>query len=170
MCAPHLANQKQPCQDSWATLASQRDSVGGGAEPERAAAEQPPVLRGGAMDSEAVPCRAAVGAGLQACQYGAGGQVELPGHRHPVAASCSRCVSARDHRHVQRLCSTWGTVVKVADGVNDRVSGRKNAAVQKAGAVYIKWPADPDYDEKESFSWLVLQENKWNKNVHYGWR
>ena len=64
----------------------------------------------------------------------------------------------------------WGTVIKVADGINDRVSDRKNAAVQKAGAVYIRWPADPDYNEKESFSWHVLLENKWNKNVIYGWR
>ena len=63
----------------------------------------------------------------------------------------------------------WGTVVKVADGVTDKTSDRASNVLEY-GAVRIKWPEDSEYGEKETYSWLLLRKNKWNKNVHYGWR
>ena len=32
------------------------------------------------------------------------------------------------------------------------------------------WDADPQFDEKAGEQWLVLLPQKWNKQVHYGWR
>ena len=34
----------------------------------------------------------------------------------------------------------------------------------------IKWPADPDREEKESFAWYILQDANWGKDGHMGWR
>ena len=34
----------------------------------------------------------------------------------------------------------------------------------------IKWPADPDRNEPESFTWSIFQEAMWNKDAHLGWR
>ena len=39
-----------------------------------------------------------------------------------------------------------------------------------AGMVLLKWPEDADRKEKETQSWKVLLPNKFNKQVHYGWR
>ena len=36
--------------------------------------------------------------------------------------------------------------------------------------VRLKWPADADYGEEESYSWRVLHPNKWNRDVPYAWR
>lgn len=39
-----------------------------------------------------------------------------------------------------------------------------------AGAVRIKWPADAEFDEEETFSWCILKPTNFNKDVHLGWR
>ena len=49
----------------------------------------------------------------------------------------------------------------------DKVSCTKLA---DAGAVRIKWPADPERKEKESFTWSILQNKSFNKDAHLGWR
>ena len=38
------------------------------------------------------------------------------------------------------------------------------------GAVCIKWPADADFDEPESFTWSLLTKENWNKEAVLGWR
>ena len=32
------------------------------------------------------------------------------------------------------------------------------------------WEADKDFDEQVGDSWLILLPNKFNRQVHYGWR
>lgn len=39
-----------------------------------------------------------------------------------------------------------------------------------AGALRIKWPADVEFDEEESFVWSMLHPKAFNKDVHLGWR
>lgn len=39
-----------------------------------------------------------------------------------------------------------------------------------AGALRIRWPADIEFDEDESFVWSVLHPKNFNKDVHLGWR
>jgi len=36
--------------------------------------------------------------------------------------------------------------------------------------VRVRWPADADRDEKESFTWTVLDLVDWTREVHQGWR
>ena len=38
------------------------------------------------------------------------------------------------------------------------------------GAVRIKWPADVEFDEDESFVWSLLKPDNFNENRHLGWR
>ena len=40
----------------------------------------------------------------------------------------------------------------------------------EAGAVRIKWPADPAREEKESFTWCILTEANWIEEAVLGWR
>ena len=63
----------------------------------------------------------------------------------------------------------WGEVVQVADGLSDKASERCRKLLP-AGAVLMKWPADPDRKEKESLSWVVLLPSKWNKDGQNAWR
>lgn len=61
-----------------------------------------------------------------------------------------------------------GTVVEVADG-SIRKSKRSKDALP-AGAVRIRWPADNDFDESETYQWSILNPSDWNQEVHLGWR
>ena len=51
-----------------------------------------------------------------------------------------------------------GTVVQVANGTTDKASPRCKKMLD-AGAVCIKWPADKDYDEGESYTWSILTKD-----------
>jgi len=62
-----------------------------------------------------------------------------------------------------------GEVVQATDGETDKMSARCKK-VLPAGALRIKWPADVDFDEDESFVWSMLQPKSFNKDVHLGWR
>ena len=70
-------------------------------------------------------------------------------------------------KQVYIWCS--GEVVEVADGKSTKKSARCKSPLPW-GAVRIRWPADVDYDEPESFTWTVLKPCDWNKDVHLGWR
>lgn len=59
--------------------------------------------------------------------------------------------------------------VQVADGHTDKKTPRCKK-ILPAGAVRIKWPADVDFDEEETFVWSILHPNSFNKDVHLGWR
>ena len=62
-----------------------------------------------------------------------------------------------------------GEVVQVANGTTDKETPRcKN--LLEAGALRIKWPADPAREEPESFQWHILQEANFNEDTHLGWR
>lgn len=62
-----------------------------------------------------------------------------------------------------------GRVKRVADGLADKRNTQcKN--LLPAGAVLWAWDADPERGEKAGERWLVLLPNKYNKQVHYGWR
>ena len=39
-----------------------------------------------------------------------------------------------------------------------------------AGALLWAWEADADFEEKAGEQWLILLPDKWNRQVHYGWR
>ena len=60
-------------------------------------------------------------------------------------------------------------VVEVADGKTTKKS-KKCASPLEWGAVRIKWPADSDYEEAESYSWTVLKPADFRNEVHLGWR
>ena len=38
------------------------------------------------------------------------------------------------------------------------------------GAVRVRWAADEDFDERETYVWSVLKPCDFNRNVHLGWR
>ena len=61
-----------------------------------------------------------------------------------------------------------GTVAQVADGTIRKSKRSKDAL--PAGAVRIRWPADKEYDEKETFVWSILNPEDWCKETHLGWR
>ena len=62
-----------------------------------------------------------------------------------------------------------GRVARVADGLTDKRSARARK-ILPAGALLWAWDADPAFDERAGEQWLVLLPDKWNKQVHYGWR
>ena len=39
-----------------------------------------------------------------------------------------------------------------------------------AGAVRLKWPADLEREEQESFTWCILTKDNWNEETVLGWR
>lgn len=59
--------------------------------------------------------------------------------------------------------------IQAADGEHDKRTARCKK-VLPAGALRIKWPADVDFDEDESFVWSILHPRSFNKDVHMGWR
>lgn len=68
---------------------------------------------------------------------------------------------------VRMLSDHWN--VQAADGETDKRSARCQK-VLPAGALRIKWPADVDFDEDESYTWSMLNPKCFNKDVHLGWR
>ena len=62
-----------------------------------------------------------------------------------------------------------GEVVEIADGKTTKKSSRCKSPLPW-GAVRVKWPEDADFDEKETYGWVVLKPADWNRNVHLGWR
>lgn len=61
-----------------------------------------------------------------------------------------------------------GTVDEVSDGTIRKSKRSKDAL--PAGAVRIRWPADPEFEEKETLVWSILNPADWCKEVHLGWR
>lgn len=61
-----------------------------------------------------------------------------------------------------------GEVAEVSDGTI-RKSKRSPEALP-AGAVRIRWPADAEFEEKETLVWSILNPSDWCKEVHLGWR
>ena len=62
-----------------------------------------------------------------------------------------------------------GEVVQVTDGVLKESPRHKKPLA--AGAVRIKWPADPKRGEPvETYSWVALHPDDWGKNRHLSWR
>lgn len=68
-------------------------------------------------------------------------------------------------------CQFGCLALQVADGEKekDKMTARCKK-ILPAGAVRIKWAADEDYDEKESYVWSILKPAAFNKDVHLGWR
>ena len=62
-----------------------------------------------------------------------------------------------------------GKVARVADGLTDTKSARAKK-ILPAGALLWAWEADADFEEKAGEQWLILLPDKWNRQVHYGWR
>lgn len=58
---------------------------------------------------------------------------------------------------------------QAADGRTDKKSTRCKK-ILPAGALRIKWEADADYDEDESYVWSILSPRTFNRDVHLGWR
>lgn len=61
-----------------------------------------------------------------------------------------------------------GTVIEVSDGTIRKSKRSKDSL--PAGALRLCWPADKDFEEKETYSWAILNPDDWNKEVHLGWR
>jgi len=61
-----------------------------------------------------------------------------------------------------------GSVEEVSDGTIRKSKRSKDAL--PAGAVRIRWPSDPDFEEKETLVWSLLNPADWCKEVHLGWR
>ena len=62
-----------------------------------------------------------------------------------------------------------GEAVEVADGKSTKKTPRC-AEVLPWGAVRIRWPADAERDEEETFVWSVLKPADWRKERHLSWR
>ena len=62
-----------------------------------------------------------------------------------------------------------GRVARVADGLTDKSSSRAKK-ILPAGALLFAWDADAEFGEKAGERWLILLPNKWNRQIHYGWR
>ena len=75
------------------------------------------------------------------------------------------------HKETGKPVYIWctGEVLQVADGGTTKRSQRCRK-VLPLGAVRIKWPADVEFDEDESFVWSFLKPASFNKDVHLGWR
>ena len=39
-----------------------------------------------------------------------------------------------------------------------------------AAAVRIRWPADSEHEERETYQWSVLTKDNWNAETVLGWR
>ena len=69
-------------------------------------------------------------------------------------------------------------VVQVANGSTDtgllnKMQPEQPAKCKKlldAGAVRLKWPADLEREEQESFTWCILTKDNWNEETVLGWR
>lgn len=57
---------------------------------------------------------------------------------------------------------------EVSDGTIRRSARSKDSL--PAGAVRIRWPSDPEYEEQETLVWSILNPADWCKEVHLGWR
>ena len=77
----------------------------------------------------------------------------------------------KGERGKKKAVDIWcvGTVVQVANGTTDKASPRCKKILD-AGAVCIKWPADPEFDEPEKYQWSILTKENWNKEAVLGWR
>ena len=62
-----------------------------------------------------------------------------------------------------------GEVVQVANGTTD-TEGPRCKKLLRAGAVRIKWKADADFEEEETYTWSILTESNWNCEAVLGWR
>ena len=58
---------------------------------------------------------------------------------------------------------------RVADGLSDTRSARAKK-ILPAGALLWAWEANTEFEEVAGQTWLILLPNKYNKQVHYGWR
>ena len=78
---------------------------------------------------------------------------------------------AAGDKRKKRAVDIWceGEVVRVANGKTDKESPSCKKLLD-AGAVCIKWAADPSREEKETFTWSILTEANWNAEVVLGWR
>jgi hypothetical protein len=65
-----------------------------------------------------------------------------------------------------------GEVVLVANGTStlEKPECAKCKKLANAGAVRIRWPADPERKEPETHSWHIFQDALWNEDKHLGWR
>ena len=75
------------------------------------------------------------------------------------------------HKVTGKPVYIWCTseVMQVADGGSTKKTERCKKILPR-GAVRLKWPADVEFDEDESFVWSFLKPNSFNKDVHLGWR
>ena len=65
-----------------------------------------------------------------------------------------------------------GEAVLVANGTTTKENpeSAKAKKLAEAGAVRIKWPADKERKEPESFTWHIFQTALWREDAHLGWR
>ena len=67
-----------------------------------------------------------------------------------------------------------GQVALVANGTTttEKPESAKCKKLAKAGAVRIRWPADPAREEPETFAWYILQDADFapRKDTHLAWR
>jgi hypothetical protein len=73
----------------------------------------------------------------------------------------------------QRMIWCQGSVVEVARSAETRLPAniRKELAESHAfRAVLVKWPADMEREEPESFAWNIIRPDDWREQKHLGWR
>lgn len=57
---------------------------------------------------------------------------------------------------------------EVSDGTIRK--SKRSKETLPAGAVRIRWPADAEFEERETLVWSILHPSDWCKEVHLGWR
>ena len=74
----------------------------------------------------------------------------------------------------KRVVDIWceGEVVKIANGTTDKEDPNRATCkkLAQAGAVRVKWPADAEGDDEESFNRCILTKENWNAEAVMGWR
>ena len=76
-------------------------------------------------------------------------------------------------RKRQQFIWSEGEVVEVATAVESRLPAKIRKELgehPQFRAVRIRWPADKDFGEKETFSWSVFCPDDWCETKHLGWR
>ena len=91
--------------------------------------------------------------------------------RRPTAEEIAK---GDKRKKIQEKIWCEGEVVLVANGTTttENPENAKCKKLAQAGAVRVKWPADPARQEPESFMWVILQDADFAppKDRHLAWR
>ena len=86
--------------------------------------------------------------------------------------SCDPATDPRGRKKRQVYIWCAGVVTEIADGrkTTGRAVGMNKQDILPYGALRVKWEADADHEEAESYTWSILKPVDWAQEVAGGWR